>query len=404
MESIVFRWHRQADHEQAIEWLLVNHEGKAPGSVRSGSLNDLARQLNSQTQKRPGTLLLSADYYSVHRVSLPPKLSPANARKAAPFALEEELADSLDNYHFAYGDVEKQDDATLLELAVINKQQLDTLLQELSSHRITPKYIYPESLLLPDNGDTVNVFVENDVLFARMQNNTPVVLPLNLLDNVLDEFSTEQTIKIFSPNDLSATYTDKDLSWQQFDGSLFSILSQQLQSFKPLNILQGEFRLQEEFSKYFKPWQWPAILAIVAMVIAIANQQLTQHQLVKENQALEDEKIAIFKEAFPRSKKFHSVRQRMEQALKKSGGKTDNSEFIPLLERYTQVLNSAEDIKVNGVDYSREKLSLTMQATDIQVLDQIKVNLEKNPRIAANILSSKSIDTGIEATLKLEKK
>ncbi len=404
MESIVFRW--QANRDNNAEWVAIDANGRPHVSVKSGSLDELSRQLRSQTQKKHPIMLLSASYYSMHQVSLPPKLSLNNVKKAAPYAIEDELVDSIDSYHFACGNIIKEDDATIAQVAAINKDALSELLAILAEHQIKPKSVYPENLLLPENNASTSIFIEGEDIHARLHNGLAHTLHLDLLPELLDEFDDTESIKIISEQELELPIDqEKNIEHVLSDKPLLSIFAKQLNQYKPVNILQGEFKHQEELGKHFTPWRWPFALAAVALVVALVTQLVTVNKLEKQNIALEEEKIAIYKSAFPRSRNIdpYSVRTRMDQALKKAGSSTaTSSQFIPLLEKYAQLSSSENALKINNIDYNKDKLSLTLTAKDIQVLDQIKINLEKNQGIVANILSSKAVGDGIEATLKLE--
>lgn len=411
MESIVFRWHTNANPESAVEWVTVDADGRPHIAIKTGSLSDLARQVNNSSQKKQPIFLLSADYYSLHQATLPPKLSLANIKKAAPYAIEDELADTIDEYHFACGNIDKNDSATVANIAAINKVTFAKLMSNLAEYNIKPKYAYPESMLLPVNQSQTTIFIEDDVLHTRLDNGLAHTLPLDLLDTVIDDLGNERPIKIISPHELNidevndTPFSMDNIEYELSDKALLSIFAKQLNQHKLINLLQDDFKYQEELGKHIRPWRWPFGLAAAALIVALIGQLLTVNQLDNQNRELEEKKIAIYKEAFPRSRNIdvHSVRSRMKQSIRKLGGSaTKHSAFIPLLEQYVSILDNNNNISINDIDYSKEKLSLTLVAQDIQMLDQIKINLEKSKRVIANILSSKTVTNGVEATLKLE--
>ena len=385
MESIVFRW-PQADNNYA-EWLSIDANGRPHISLKSGSLDELSRQLRGQGQKKQAIILLPAQYYSLFHVTLPPKINLNNIKKAAPYAIADDLAVNIDSYHFVCSEVSKTDSETIAKVIAVNRDALHTLLATLAEQQVTPKFIYAENTLLPESNEVISIFVENGTLHTRLQDNVTHSLPIDLLPSLLSEISDDKQIKIVSNQVLDVDqYQSREIELVQSDTPLLNTLAKQLQTLKPVNLLQGEFKYQEELGKHFAPWRWPLAFAAVALILAFATQLLAVHKLEKKNTALEDEKVAIYKTAFPRSRNIdvYSVRTRMEQALKKMGGNTaTSSQFIPLLEQYAKLGDSA--VAINNIDYSKDKLSLTLLAKDIQILDQIKINLEKNKGIAANI-------------------
>lgn len=409
MEFLVFRCGDLSNQPASVEWVIVDDQGQIKAPVKTGHLQDIARQLSLADNKRQAICLLSAHHYAAFHVTLPPKLSQANAKTAAPYTLEETLADSIEHYHFAFGHYQKTDDNTHLSVMAINRVLLQDLLNALRAHDITIKYAFPETALLPTTQTSVqSIYIENQTLHTRRDNNLLYSLPLDLLESVIEE-ADATAIEIIAPENQSLAALEANntspskLTVKHYSGNLLPLYAKEISQQKPINILQGEFAQEPAFTQHLTKWAMPSGIAALLAIFALGSEWLTQQQLEKQISALEEQKIAIFKQVFPDSRRFHRVRQRMEQALKTETSDSASSDFLPLLQEYASASQDSTQTSVNAIEYNRDKLSFTLNAQDIQDLDKIKVSLEKDQRVIASIASSKAIATGIEATLNLEK-
>lgn len=409
MEHLVFRCAELSEQHSSVEWVIVDDQGQIKAPVKTGRLEDIARQLSHSDTKRQAICLFMSHTYAAFHVALPPKLSQANAKTAAPYALEETLADSIEHYHFAFGQYQKTDDHTYLSVIAINRQLLQDILNHFQAHNVSIKYAFPETALLPSYQTGVQkIYIENQTCHTRRDDTLLYSLPVDLLASLIDEADAE-TVEIISPEKLnieailSNNTAHNNLTVKHYGGNLLPLYAKELSQQKAVNLLQGEFTQQPAFTQHIKKWALPSGIAALLAVVALGSELLTQHQLEKKISALEDQKIAIFKQAFPDSRRFHRVRQRMEQALNASQTESESSDFLPLLQEYVNASQSSTQTTINAIEYNRDRLSFTLNAQDIQDLDKIKVSLEKDQRVVANIASSKTIATGIEATLNLEK-
>jgi len=415
VESILFRWldANQPDASDnidtpanTVQWISISADGRPAMTSKEGSLTDLASQVNSGAHRKQLNMALSSAHYSLHNAVLPPNLSMANAKKATPFALEDNLVESLDNYHFAYGNLEKNTDNTLLNVATINKTVLQQLLADLSSYDIKPKHIYAESLLLPQNSEENNIYIEEDELTAKLSKGEIYTLPIDLLDKCLDKIEDDENINIHTADASSIetlSINKENVSVKSIDTSLLSIFAKNLKDHKPLNILQGEFQPSAEIGKHIKPWKWAALFACIAVALSYASKSIDLKNLEAQNLALEDQKIEIFKKTFPKTRKFHQLKKRMSTALGKSDGGSEKGQFIPLLSYYITAADN-QAISINNIDYNKNSISLNLSVADIQVLDKVKIAIENNNNVTASIISSKAKDSGLEAVLKIGSK
>jgi general secretion pathway protein L len=121
-------------------WALVNNAGELTSKIQQG---DLAEAEALATTHKSIILL---DNILVHINSL--QLPTQNRQKmlrAIPFALEEQLADDIEEFHFVAA---KPDSANNTAVAGIRTETLQAILDKLAEHKIRPDAIIPDALCL----------------------------------------------------------------------------------------------------------------------------------------------------------------------------------------------------------------------------------------------------------------
>ena len=151
-----------AESEPTLEWLTS--DGTLP---QHGGLAELAAQC------RPGTALRVAvpgDAMTLTEVQLPAG-KRALWRKATPYALEDSLAEPVEQLHFALAErplpsaEQMADDNTdtrtaRIPVAVVRRATLQRWLARFKQHGLSPAAMVPEPLLLPYQPGTWSVLLD----------------------------------------------------------------------------------------------------------------------------------------------------------------------------------------------------------------------------------------------------
>ncbi len=141
------------DAEQPVSWIAVDDRGTRRGQPGSGPLADAAREI----RERSVIVLVPASESLTFRVNLPAK--GARLRAALPFALEDQVADDIEDLHFAAG---KREPNGVLTVAVVAKRTLADWLERLADAGIQPARIVPENHGLARTPNTLSMLVADD--------------------------------------------------------------------------------------------------------------------------------------------------------------------------------------------------------------------------------------------------
>src|SRR5439155_1604917 len=165
--------------DEPASWLVVDARGTPVGPLESGPLT---AAVTRTAGKRvwvlvPGTDVLLAEPEVPVKAGL-------KLQQLVPYALEEQLADNIEDLHFAIG--KRASDSIRAPVAVVARALLDEWLATLRSSGIEPEAIHAESDLLPGNPAHAVVLLEEDAVFVRAPGAAPVTLPADALAEALE--------------------------------------------------------------------------------------------------------------------------------------------------------------------------------------------------------------------------
>ena len=144
------------DAEQPVSWIAVDDRGTRRGHAGSGTLSEAAREVRD----RSVIVLVPASAVPTFSVNLPAK--GARLFTALPFALEDQVADDIEDLHFAPG--ERHASGTL-SVAVVAKTTLVDWIERLSEAGIHATSIIPENHGLARTPNTASLLIAEDQLF-----------------------------------------------------------------------------------------------------------------------------------------------------------------------------------------------------------------------------------------------
>ncbi len=385
--------------EKSVTWGTIDPSGKLIESAINVPLETLPR-LN-----RASFVLISGSQVLLTDANIPSK-NQQKLIQAIPYALEEQLAEDIDNLHFALG---KRTDKGNIAVAVIARQKIEQYLQQLSTIGINPTAILPDILAVPkpDEGwgilylnDTVLVrtgkqagfAIEPDCLTAAIQANPP--------EKITVFMETGQTVS----SDLYALgipiieKTDEQgvLAW----------LAQGLIQEKPLNLLQGDYRRDKKTRKLLRPWLLTLALLTIWGGIEATKQWKDSQQLSQQRKLLTKQIETVYRETFPKAHKIVNARVQMEQQLNNLRHQQQHStktvHFIPLLNKISKALTRTPSLNIKRIYYHQGRFDIQLKLLNLQNLETLKQRL-KTQGFNVEILSANSRNNLIESRLRIIK-
>ena len=132
-----------------MEWILVDSDGTQLSDPCSGTLVDASIAADD----RSVIVLVPAADVLLTSVHIPAR-SPIKIRKALPFALEEDLAEDIENLHFAVG---ARQENNSLPVAVVSNEKMAGWMTALNDAGIEPVIVAAENHGLPKIPGTMSL-------------------------------------------------------------------------------------------------------------------------------------------------------------------------------------------------------------------------------------------------------
>ena len=154
-EFVVIRLGRTS--ADAVEWIAVDDNGTRRGAPGMGTLEQAAAEIGG----RAVIVLVPAIETVTTTVNIPIR-GGARLRAALPFALEESLAEDVENLHFASG---VRRDNGELPVAVVSIAKMDEWMSALEAAGIEALRMVPENYGLARIPGTLSLLVDRDCIF-----------------------------------------------------------------------------------------------------------------------------------------------------------------------------------------------------------------------------------------------
>ncbi len=390
-----------------VSWVVLDETGQ-PGQVYLGSLDEAQ-------EFAPGnkvTVLVPSIHIVLTSASVPTQ-NRQRLAKALPYILEDQLADDIDDLHFALG--VKRDDGTM-HCAVVRKDLLEYWLEQLHKFHVSAHVILPDILALPmapnewslvredgryllRTGEESGYSVESDMLLDTLQlllASRDDALPLTCL-NVFDLTALHDPLP-----DLAAL--DINVVQEVVDADPLVWLSQFVPEKPALNLLQGVYSRRERMGKMWRPWLPTAAMLAGVIVLQLVTGIVDYYRFKSQAQALNDEVVSLYLAAYPGTKAapVTMLEKHMTNKLKalKGGGSVAGG-LLGMLANSGPVFSQTPGVTLRNVRYRDGKLEVNLDIDNLQILDKLKQQLSDTGGVTVDILSANAKGDKVESRLQL---
>jgi general secretion pathway protein L len=371
--------------ENKIHWLIkTNGQEDIIASGELPNANALS-QLTEKSTARDVVVFVPASDIAIKRLKVPGSSQRA-IRLAAPYMMEETLAQDVEQLCFAFSDTKQDDQDNNCFVAALERKQLELWLQWLANAGIFTKSIIPDALALPlDSQGSTAVMLGEQVLIrlgawqvmSFEANAWPIIAQhFNVRAESSALAENEKTILAYSslpqvPAEINVEYLPEELP-------LVILANNHSPKF---NLLQGEFQVKQKRSATKTSWLWVAGIAFVALMLNFTLKGVELYRLLDQKSVIEAQIIANYKAAFPETKrvKVSTVRSLLRQKLAEVGNSDESIGFLSLLVKLEPALASVPEIKPQTLKFDGKRHEVRMQtiAKDYQYFEKLKVALEK---------------------------
>jgi general secretion pathway protein L len=400
--------------EQPATWLTVDPRGNPSGPPQSGPLSLAAPRAVGRRicVLVPGTdvLLMEPEV---------PMKAGTKLQQVVPFALEEQLADDIDDLHFAIG--KRAADSSRTPVAVVRRSLMDEWLTLLKSSGLDPESMYTESDLLPRNPGQAVALMEEDVVVVRPPMGAPVTLPVEALGEAL-EIAQQGSPELAATGIRGLVLYTGAAEWHQhsaqiealrerFDGIKIQLLSagplalfgQQLPTAAPINLLQGPYAPTTARTVGWKSWKVAAILLASLIGLHVAGKAAELSALKRNEHTLDTSMGEAFRQAMPGERSALDMRRRMEQRLVAAQNGGNAGGLLPALQALVQARTVAPGTTLQALSFRQGTVEMKVAAKDASSLDHMSQSLRSNGW-QADLTSGNTTASGYEGRIQIRAK
>jgi len=405
---------RLAAEDHAVQWILADSNGTQRSNTSSGSLEQVALEIGD----RSVIVLVPSVELMTTTVHIPAR-SSSKIKAALPFALEEDLAEDVENLHFAIGNRQENN---RLPVAVVAKDTLDGWLYRLSEVGIEPAILSPDSHGLAKIPGTLSVLVDDDIVMFNDGEDTDFAMqgvkPSDALvfAGQLGETQNEDEEKTGHLIVFCTSEQEQNLShdWIALRHELHSVdinilpdgilpkLAVTVAAGHGVNLMQGQYGKKTDYASLFGQWKAAAIMLLVLGGIVLALKGLGYFQLQQDELALRAQFNTEYRLMRPNETREIVDPVATVISLRRSvGGSAAPQVFLPGLRELGDAIAANSAVEIETITYRAGVIDLRLTAPDVATLDSIQKAVSASGRFRASIQSTDQIADKINGRIQI---
>lgn len=405
-----------ADDPQQASWIVVDSSGSRLGPPVTGPLSAAKVDVGG---RRLIVLIPSLDVLTTS-VDIPLK-SQAKILQALPFALEEFVAEDVEDLHFAAGSRKANG---RIPVSVISRAKLDELLEALDDAGLHPGAMIAENYGLASIPGTISLLVSNEAVYVNDGADTELVMqdlgPQEALEAIgaLDEPDPDDDspglprhVLIYCDADANETYAAQiEALRTQFDsldvklmpdGSL-ARLAVTVGSGAGVNLLQGSYGPKTEYAGYLRPWRYAAIALLAVGVVAVAGKAVGTLKLDRQEAELKERFLAEYREIAPGAEDVADPIAVISSLRARTGsGGGAPSVFLQSLEHLSAAIKANSEASIQAISYRAGVVDVRLTAPSVAMLDNIQRHIDEAGPFEADIQSTDQDEDQVNSRIQI---
>ena len=403
---------RVGDSVDAVtEWIAVDANGARRGPPMSGSLTEASADVG---ERDVIVLVPSADVLTT-TVDMPIK-GGAKLQAALPYALEEFLADDVDQLHFAAG---TRRSSGRVPVSVVNSEKLQQWLSWLKQAGIEPVSIVADIYGLARIPGTISLLVAEQQIVINDGSDTELVMegvsPGDALAAIgaFDDGTTDSSdhgdddevttlglprhVLVYASPEAEERYQHDWIAMRQeldsldvklLDDGVLPRLAVTVATGAGINLLQGEFGRKADYSGAFRPWKYAAMLLLALCVVGIAGKGVGYYSLKNQLETVQQQFLVEYQQLVPGAAMPRDPAAAVRSLLARSGSAQAPQVFLSSLEQLSQAIKQNSSASIQAISFRAGVVDIRLTAPDVATLDNIQRTIAQNGQFKATIQST----------------
>lgn len=336
----------------------------------------LREVLERAADKRLVVLVPSADV-RLMQVNVAAR-SSAKILQAAPYIVEDQLAEDVEDLHFALGD--RQADGSHA-IAIVARTKMDEWLAPLRAANLRPDQLIPELLCLPmpaqePEPGSWSALAEHGQITVRTGACSGFVCSEEDLPALLQLADPEKktTLRMALPRSYRGDLTALDwpLELRPGFGSALEALLHGYAAAQSGNLLQGDYSQAQGARRAWQPWRPAAALAAGWLLVAGVSHAVHAYSLGRELKLQNQTNEERFKTLFPSETRIVNLQVQLDQKTAALKGGTRSGGFLSLSETLARALAATPGLSLQSLQFRDGALHANLTGTDLQQAEQLQ--------------------------------
>jgi general secretion pathway protein L len=323
------------DLSRQAHWIAMDSSGAKLGPPEAGSLSDAKAAVGD----REVIVLVPSAEVLTTSVDIPLR-GGAKLLAALPYALEEYLADDVDNLHFAAGPKRA---SGRTPVSVVNHERMAGWIETLAEADIHASSIIADSYGLARIPATISMLLAENQVFINDGDDVELVMqgvsPGEALAAIgaLDDGSGSEH---GGESDASQLPRHVLVYCEAADEErcIMPRLAATVATGAGINLLQGIYGGKKEYSGLFKPWRYAAILLLAFAVIGIAAKATDYYLLVRQETELKQTFNTQYRQIFPGAPETDDPARVIESLRRRVGTVSSAPVFLQSMEQLSRAM------------------------------------------------------------------
>ena len=331
---------------------------------------------------------------------------------ALPYALEEYLAQEVEELHFATGGKRSTGHTPV---SVVSQERMDEWLSTLATAAVTADAIIPDNHGLARIPGTISVFLTSDQLFINDGGDVELVMehvgPLDALtamgaaNPVVEGADGEDSTINSMPRHLlvycsAETEQKYEADWIAIRDKLESVdvkilpdgimpkLAATVATGAGINLLQGKYSPKTEYAALFRPWRHAAILLIGFLLVGVGEKALNLYMLSNQEEQLKISFNTEYRSMLPGAPEINDPIAVVESLRRTTGIIGTPPIFLQSMEQVSKAVQENTGARILAISFRAGVIDLRVSAPDVTTLDNLQRIIGENGQFRAIIQST----------------
>lgn len=405
---------------QLAGWIAVDATGARRSQPNIGTLQEAAADIGD---RRVIVLVPSAEVLTTS-VDIPVK--GAKLQAALPYALEEQLAEDVEDLHFAAG-TKRSSGRT--PVSVVSHERMREWISQLEFADITVDSMVAESYGLARIPGTISMLLADDLVFINdgadielvMQGVSPgdALAAIGALDDAGDAGKDDAGESRAMPKHLlvycEAHHDEKyQREWIALRNELDTVdikllpdgvmprLAVTVATGAGVNLLQGGYAPRKEYAGMFRPWKYAAALAVAFAFVAIGVKALDLYLLNRQEAELRQTFNAEYQAMLPGAPETDDPVAVVESLRRRLGNVETPPLFLQSMEQLSLAIQQNGETRIQAISFRAGVIDLRVSAPDVATLDSVQRAIGSSGQFRAAIQSTDQDGERISSRIQIQ--